>query len=98
MGPPTGFLFITHLFLFHFWVLGRGGLFGTIPLQPFKQPAALSCAVFTHVALSEAPSARQTEVSLYFVKTQFDVQDASCAIAIGADQEISRPAAKNILA
>jgi hypothetical protein len=73
-------------------------LFGTNPLQPFKQPAALSCAVLTHVALSDALSARQAEVSLYFVKTQFDVQDASCAMAIDANQDISRPAAKNALA
>jgi hypothetical protein len=67
-------------------------------LQLFRQAAALSCAVFTHEALSEAPSALQADVSLYFVKTQFEVQDASWAIAIGSNQDISRPAAKNILA
>jgi hypothetical protein len=73
-------------------------LFGTRPLQLFRQAAPLSCAIFTHVALREAPSALQADVSLYFVKTQFEVQDASCAMAIGANQDISRPAAKNILA
>jgi hypothetical protein len=67
-------------------------------LQPFRQAAAFSRAVFTHEAFSEAPSALQADVSLYFVKTQFEVQDASCAIAIDANRDINKPAAKNILA
>jgi hypothetical protein len=73
-------------------------LFGTRLLQLFKHSAALSFAVFTHKACCEAIGELQADVSLYFVKTQSDVHCASCAAAIGTNQDISRLTAKNVLA